>query len=384
MSACLLCLSVLSLVLPTAFHASFQDASDGNRLVLRVSRGTSVVLLLVYLLYLVFTLKSHSFMYASTPQHLIDEESQHPGILAEILNSSSSSDSSSSSSSDSDSSRKSNTTAKKIKRALRRRRRKSVSSSKDDASAPSFARTLSDDTNTTIPSPNETMHRPVVLPEPILSGDEADMDGEGRIGRRRSPRHHVRTRDFESGSVELDNLQEAPGKHSKRHKHIKRHSKKSEHRTLNEVEKGPDTISTVVEAPVNQDNRPSPPKITFLDPEGTTNSSPRPFNMRQISEAVHHAGLNSSLFPHHAATGRPLAMPLQNLRPPSQPRSPNSESLRRTSSMPDQLLHVDFHLQVLQPFQENLHPRRPLKIFGTRSITSRKHQPSSPCCARQA
>jgi Ca2+:H+ antiporter len=161
------------------------------------------------------------------------------------------------------------------------------------------------------------------------------MDGEGRIGRRRSPRHHVRTRDFESGSVELDKLQEAPRKHSKRHKHTKRHSKKSEHSTLTEVEKGPDTVSTVVEAPVNQDNGPSPPRIAILDPESTTNSTPRPFNMRQISEAVHHAGLNSSLFPHHAATGRPLAIPLQNLRPPSQPRSPNSESLRRTSSMPD-------------------------------------------------
>ena len=128
MSACLLCLSVLSLVLPTAFHASFADPTDGNRTVLTVSRATSVVLLLVYALYLVFSLKSHSFMYASTPQHLIDEEA-HPGVLAELLNSSSSSDTSSSSSSDSESSLGSHTTAKKrIKRAFRRRRRKSVSS----------------------------------------------------------------------------------------------------------------------------------------------------------------------------------------------------------------------------------------------------------------
>jgi Ca2+:H+ antiporter len=43
MSACLLCLSVLSLVLPTAFHASFDDPTDGTRTVLKVSRGTSVV-----------------------------------------------------------------------------------------------------------------------------------------------------------------------------------------------------------------------------------------------------------------------------------------------------------------------------------------------------
>jgi hypothetical protein len=78
-------------------------------------------------------------MYASTPQHIIDEES-HPGVLADMMNSSSSSDSSSSSSSsDSDSSTGSqHTTAKRIKRAFRhRKRRKSVASSKDTPNAPS-------------------------------------------------------------------------------------------------------------------------------------------------------------------------------------------------------------------------------------------------------
>lgn len=55
-----------------------------------MSRGTSVILLLTYVLYLLFQLKSHAYMYASTPQHKIDEESA-PGILRRMHSSSSSS-----------------------------------------------------------------------------------------------------------------------------------------------------------------------------------------------------------------------------------------------------------------------------------------------------
>jgi Ca2+/H+ antiporter len=38
------------------------------------------VLLFVYILYLIFQLKSHAYMYESTPQHVIDDQS-HPGVL---------------------------------------------------------------------------------------------------------------------------------------------------------------------------------------------------------------------------------------------------------------------------------------------------------------
>ncbi|KAJ5116869.1 hypothetical protein N7456_001217 [Penicillium angulare] len=131
MSACLLSLSVTSLLLPTAFHASFSDTKDADTQTLKVSRGTSVVLLLVYILYILFQLKSHSYLYASIPQRIIDEES-HPGVLAEFLNSSS--DSSSSSSDDSVDTTTSWTTAKRIKRAMKHRRhRKSSTSSKGTA-----------------------------------------------------------------------------------------------------------------------------------------------------------------------------------------------------------------------------------------------------------
>ncbi|KAI9044497.1 putative membrane bound cation transporter [Aspergillus affinis] len=114
--------------LQTAFHASWSDNINADKYTLKVSRGTSVVLLLVYILYIIFQLKSHAYLYASIPQQIIDEES-HPGVLAEFMNSS---DSSSSSSDESVDTTTSWSTAKRIKRAMKyRRRRKSSTSSKD-------------------------------------------------------------------------------------------------------------------------------------------------------------------------------------------------------------------------------------------------------------
>jgi Ca2+:H+ antiporter len=92
-SACLLSLSVISLMLPTAFHASFnnsdrdqQAAAAAEYKVLQVSRGSSVILLLVYLVYLVFQLKSHAYMYESIPRSVIERESV-PGPAAQYFNS---------------------------------------------------------------------------------------------------------------------------------------------------------------------------------------------------------------------------------------------------------------------------------------------------------
>ncbi|GKZ29493.1 hypothetical protein AbraIFM66950_005193 [Aspergillus brasiliensis] len=142
MSACLLSLSVMSLLLPTAFHASWSDSTDADKYTLKVSRGTSVVLLLVYVLYIVFQLKSHAYLYASIPQQIIDEES-HPGILAEFMNSSSDSSSSSDESVDTTTSW---STAKRIKRAMKHRRhRKSSTSSHGTASPQSFRKKSSAD-----------------------------------------------------------------------------------------------------------------------------------------------------------------------------------------------------------------------------------------------
>ncbi|KIW24525.1 calcium/proton exchanger [Cladophialophora immunda] len=97
MSACLLALAVLSLLIPTAFHASFSDLQKADRAVIKLSRGTSVILLIIYVLYLLFQLKSHAYLYQGTPQHIIDEEAT-PGILQRFDSTSSSSASSSRSS----------------------------------------------------------------------------------------------------------------------------------------------------------------------------------------------------------------------------------------------------------------------------------------------
>ncbi len=108
MSACLLSLAVTSLLLPTAFHASFNDSATADFRVLQVSRGTSVILLLVYILYLLFQLNSHAYMYESTPQHVIERES--------VPWETSSSSSSDSSSDDSDSS---SNAASRLKRKIK-------------------------------------------------------------------------------------------------------------------------------------------------------------------------------------------------------------------------------------------------------------------------
>ena len=129
MSACLLSLSVISLVLPTAFHASFKDEVKADKQSLKISRGTSVILLLVYIIYLLFQLKSHAYMYESTPQHILDAE-MTPGPAAAWLETSSSSDDSSSSSDSDSSARSRDTIGRRMKKVLRgnRRRKSSVAS----------------------------------------------------------------------------------------------------------------------------------------------------------------------------------------------------------------------------------------------------------------
>lgn len=297
-------------------------------MVLKVSRGTSIVLLLVYILYLLFQLKSHAFMYQSTPQHLIDEES-HPGVLADILNSSSSSDSSSSNDSDTDSSSGSHTTAKRFRRALRRKRRKSTSSTKENASIPVFTRSSS---NLTAPggSINQLASPTSQELEPAFSGDEADVDGDGRIGRRRSRTRTVVSRDFENGTPQ-DHISEKSKKRRRKSRKTKRSPKEKEKQTVKDnnhpVEK------TEAQKPSLSPSKILAPQVEFA-PEvqeiPNDGASKRPFNIRNISEAVKPA-FNSTVFPHHEALGRSLAIPM---RPVSQLRS-SPHGLRRASSMPD-------------------------------------------------
>ncbi|KID72577.1 Vacuolar calcium ion transporter [Metarhizium brunneum] len=210
MSACLLSLSVISLVLPTAFHASFSDDKLADAQSLKISRGTSVILLLVYIIYLLFQLKSHAYMYESTPQHIVDAEST-PGPAAAWLDTSSSSDDDSSSSSDSDSSGHSrDTIGRKMKKVLRNGiRRKSSLASMDTADARAMR---NGSVGTGNPSSNEesiseaSSSRKPYFPR-MLSTDDGDSTDDEKTGRHR--KHRMR-------------------RHSRR-KHKKRDRKKQDH-----------------------------------------------------------------------------------------------------------------------------------------------------------
>ncbi|KAF2794204.1 hypothetical protein K505DRAFT_324932 [Melanomma pulvis-pyrius CBS 109.77] len=319
MSACMLSLAVMSLLLPTAFHSAFADYAVADRKTLQVSRGTSVILLLIYVLYLVFQLKSHSYMYASTPQHIIDEES-HPGVLADMMNSSSSSDSSSdSSSSSSDSTTGSqHTTAKRIKRAFRnRKRRKSTASSKDTPSAPSVMSSPSveahknffDSQKNSAPDNEDAAHsnplsrRGSVL-NAIMSGDEADTDE--RV-------HMPIIRDFEAGSS--GSL--ANGKREKRKtKHGKKHRKHGS-KDLAEKEEIPiQPVSNVVE---------NTTRVAFVDDVQLNEIPRRPYRPALPSL------LSTNVFNNPQNPPPPPGAGTTNVR------IAGPRTLRRTTSLPDRI-----------------------------------------------
>ncbi|KAK4619461.1 Vacuolar calcium ion transporter [Fulvia fulva] len=289
MSACLLSLSVMSLLLPTAFHASFNDQNLNlaNASTLKVSRGTSVILLLVYVLYLLFQLKSHAYMYESTPQAVIDEES-HPGVLHDMMNSSSSSsDSSSSDSSDSDTSGSGSvTTRKKVTRMIkhRMRRKSSVSTSS--------SRTHSKATSA-LSSPT-TQERQEYIEDPALDN--------GATRR-------------ESTLAAIDSVEDADA---------------------DREDNGP-TTQIPTESITGQ------PKVGFADdvevvPAQTpTNQSARlAFNMRGLSSRVRPA-LPSMLSNNVFVQPRPTPSPAAQRPNFTRPVSAGAANLRRTSSLPERL-----------------------------------------------
>ena len=315
----MLSLAVMSLLLPTAFHAAFNSNAIADSQTLQVSRGTSVVLLLVYVLYLLFQLKSHSYMYASTPQHIIDEES-HPGVMAGVFDSSSSDSSSSSSSSDSDSSAGSHTTAKsKLKRAVRRMRRKSSVSSKETPELPSvmsspsverhnnyfdLQRNGTSDENA-LHSPNGISRRGSLTA--IVSGDEADVDDFAPIAR-----------DFEAGS---SGSLPTTKREKRKSKHKKKHHKHHHHRGDPEKTEEATPVAPQPEAA---------PKVAFSEDvkmgEAAAVAAKRPiFRPSLLSENVFRTPQNPA----------PVGAPVPNLRVAA------ARTLRRTKSEPEDIRRLD-------------------------------------------
>ena len=76
----LLAVATSSLLIPAAFHATtlVQNSYDA---VLALSRGTSFVLLVIYLLYLLFQLKTHSQFFEESPDSADDSENHHVPVL---------------------------------------------------------------------------------------------------------------------------------------------------------------------------------------------------------------------------------------------------------------------------------------------------------------
>jgi len=149
------------------------------------------ILLLVYVIYLFFQLKSHAYMYQSMPQHVIDEEAT-PGPVTAWLETSSSDDSSSSDSDSSGSSHSRGTVTKRMKRAIRGgRRRKSSFASQDAADVVGPPRTPSFGTANTA-SPHEDAAADDLVRTPVRgnTGDVHEEAGEDDRGQRRKPRRH--------------------------------------------------------------------------------------------------------------------------------------------------------------------------------------------------
>ncbi|KAI9029553.1 calcium/proton exchanger [Phycomyces nitens] len=62
-SSSLLALTTLSLLIPAAFSASAINDKDGEAGILSISHGTAIILLVVYVLFLFFQLKTHTHLY---------------------------------------------------------------------------------------------------------------------------------------------------------------------------------------------------------------------------------------------------------------------------------------------------------------------------------
>ncbi|OIW34644.1 calcium/proton exchanger [Coniochaeta ligniaria NRRL 30616] len=301
MSACLLSLSVTSLLLPTAFHASFTNNNTADDKVLQVSRGVSVILLLVYILYLVFQLNSHSYMYESTPQHIIERET-HPGPAAQYFNSSSSSEtSSSSSSSDTDDSSRSTTTVKKIKKMMKRgKKNRNESTSSPDATAS-----------------GSTDAVPPEITRDIAGRDVQDPVSVNQDGAILLPAEVVDAMATDEAVDAGDEMADHPKQHRQKHKHHKRRHH-ARHKAGNDD--GDDLEQTQsAPTPGERDDR----RVEFAvvqDVEGQPqNASPKPFALRLLRPNI-----TKSLSQNVFSTPTPSAGSSNATNQSQQPRRINS------------------------------------------------------------
>ncbi|KAI5960156.1 VCX1 [Candida pseudojiufengensis] len=87
----LMALATASLLIPAAFHASlpkpkgnsgfFPEPGSSDELILSLSRGVSIILLLCYLFYLIFSLKTHKSLFEETNSADIDHNNSSDDII---------------------------------------------------------------------------------------------------------------------------------------------------------------------------------------------------------------------------------------------------------------------------------------------------------------
>jgi Ca2+:H+ antiporter len=70
----LMFVATASLILPAAFQVALPDDKQTEHQILALSRGTSIVLLIIYVLYLFFQLKTHTNLYETVRDEVEEEE----------------------------------------------------------------------------------------------------------------------------------------------------------------------------------------------------------------------------------------------------------------------------------------------------------------------
>lgn len=291
----------------------------------------SQVLLIVYAMYLLFQLKSHAYMYQSTPQNLIDEELA-PGPVAAWLDSSTS-DSDTSSESDSDESSGSHTTAKRFKRVMRggRRRRKSSSASKDTAELTVRTRGSSIANGSVVQSPyrSNSHNDNIELPHRLGAidvGDEADNEGDHDRSSRAERPQAIR--------------QNSSSKKEKKHRK-KRHQKKDKHREkVSDLEIG-EPIAPANSMAKETQGENEPRRVDFAVPDeqeahNTDSSAKRPFNLRALRPTIPKS-LSQNVFTQPSPAVSPNIVGLHSPPTPAGPIPRVRYGIRRTNSLPDRL-----------------------------------------------
>lgn len=79
----LMTLACLTLVIPAAYNSAFKDTANSSMEgLLILSRGTALLLLLTYVAYLFFQLKTHNYLFVAEQESGEEEEEAHMSVVA--------------------------------------------------------------------------------------------------------------------------------------------------------------------------------------------------------------------------------------------------------------------------------------------------------------